>query len=101
MQQPKQANKNNNKVGLKAGDMERKTNVNNIINTIVMWALFFTFMILKLCNVIDWAWVWVTAPLWICTAFGVLMLIICGIIIAVQSVRYRKKFKMLEKRFWE
>ena len=27
--------------------------------------LFITFLVLKLCKVIDWSWWWVTAPLWI------------------------------------
>ena len=27
--------------------------------------LFCIFLTLKLCNVIDWSWWWVTAPLWI------------------------------------
>lgn len=26
--------------------------------------LFLVFLVLKLCNVIDWSWWWVTAPLW-------------------------------------
>lgn len=26
--------------------------------------LFITFLVLKLTNVIDWSWWWVTAPLW-------------------------------------
>jgi membrane protein YdbS with pleckstrin-like domain len=26
---------------------------------------FLVFLVLKLCNVIDWSWWWVTAPLWI------------------------------------
>ena len=27
--------------------------------------LFLIFLVLKLCNVINWSWWWVTAPLWI------------------------------------
>lgn len=27
-------------------------------------ALFIVFLTLKLCDVIDWSWWWVTAPLW-------------------------------------
>jgi hypothetical protein len=27
--------------------------------------LFYIFLILKLCGVINWSWWWVTAPLWI------------------------------------
>ena len=28
-------------------------------------ALFITFLVLKLTNVINWSWWWITAPLWI------------------------------------
>lgn len=27
--------------------------------------LFFIFLTLKLCNVIQWSWLWVTAPIWL------------------------------------
>ena len=27
--------------------------------------VFVVFLILKLCNIIDWSWWWVTAPIWI------------------------------------
>lgn len=26
--------------------------------------IFVAFLVLKLCNVIDWSWWWVTAPIW-------------------------------------
>lgn len=29
------------------------------------WALQLTFIILKLCGVINWSWWWVMSPLWI------------------------------------
>lgn len=32
------------------------------------------FVILKLCNVIDWSWWWVVSPIWI--YFGVVIIII-------------------------
>lgn len=39
-----------------------------------MFLLFLVFMILKLCDKIDWSWAWVTAPLWIPFGiFGVIM----------------------------
>ena len=33
--------------------------------------LFIAFMVLKLTNVINWSWWWVTAPLWIPFAIAV------------------------------
>jgi len=44
--------------------------------------LFIVFLILKLCNVIDWSWWWVTAPLWIPAGLALIVIIICGIIMA-------------------
>ena len=46
---------------------------------------FFTFLgiafiILKLCKVIDWAWVWVLAPIWISWALTAIIVIITLII---------------------
>lgn len=35
-----------------------------------------TFIVLKLCNVIAWSWLWVLAPLWI--PLGIVLLV-CGI----------------------
>lgn len=39
--------------------------------------LFIVFLVLKLTNVIDWSWWWVTAPLWgifiIAVIFGVII----------------------------
>ena len=60
--------------------MANKTSSNGIgIGTI----LFLIFMTLKLTNVINWSWWWVTAPLWIpfvlvFVVMGILGLIIYG-----------------------
>jgi len=37
-------------------------------------ALTIAFVVLKLCEVIDWSWWWVTAPLWMSFGLGVLIL---------------------------
>ncbi len=31
------------------------------------------FIVLKLCNVISWSWVWVLAPIWIEVGIGVIL----------------------------
>ena len=41
--------------------------------------LFLIFLVLKLCNVIDWSWWWVTSPLWISVILWVL--IVVGLVI--------------------
>lgn len=45
-------------------------------------ALTIAFIVLKLCNVINWKWVWVLAPLWIPIAI-VILIILIGIIVAI------------------
>jgi len=39
-----------------------------------------TFIVLKLCKVIDWSWWWVLSPLWISTGL-VLIILIVGFIL--------------------
>lgn len=43
--------------------------------------LFLVFLVLKLCGVIAWSWVWVTAPLWI----GALLWLAGLILVAVAA----------------
>lgn len=38
------------------------------------------FVVLKLCNVINWSWWWVFCPIWISFALGAFLIIILGII---------------------
>lgn len=38
--------------------------------------LTIAFIILKLCKVITWSWIWVLSPLWIGTVLGVLLALI-------------------------
>ncbi len=48
--------------------------------------LFIVFLVLKLTGVITWAWIWVTAPLWIGLIISVvilLVLLIMKIIVAM------------------
>lgn len=47
--------------------------------------LFITFLVLKLTNVIDWSWWWVTAPLWGGVALVAAFFIILGITIAISA----------------
>ena len=38
--------------------------------------LTIVFIVLKLCNVIDWSWLWVLSPLWISAIITVLIVVI-------------------------
>lgn len=41
------------------------------------------FIILKLCNVITWPWVWVLAPIWISWAIILFIILITTIIVFI------------------
>lgn len=51
--------------------------------------LTIVFVVLKLCGVIDWAWIWVLAPLWISAALTIILVILIFVIA-----------KIKEKQFW-
>jgi hypothetical protein len=42
--------------------------------------LFIVFLVLKLANVIDWSWWWVTSPLWIPFVIAAIIIGIVGVI---------------------
>ena len=43
--------------------------------------LTIVFIVLKLCKVISWSWVWVLAPTWIPTLIAILLLLILKFLI--------------------
>lgn len=53
--------------------------------------LFITFLVLKLTQVIDWSWWWVTAPLW--GGFAILAVIglVACLIFLTGFIRYKIK----------
>lgn len=38
--------------------------------------LTLVFIVLKLCKVINWSWIWVLSPIWITAIIGIVLLII-------------------------
>ncbi len=55
----------------------KEKNVNVNIGGLFSTLLLVAFIVLKLCHVIEWSWLWVLSPLWIPLAFT---LIVIGII---------------------
>lgn len=47
--------------------------------------LTIAFIVLKLCGVITWSWLWVLSPLWISVTLGIILIIISVVLL-------RKKF---------
>lgn len=52
--------------------------------------LFLIFMVLKLTDLIDWSWWWVTAPLWIPTGL-MLGIAVIGAVIGLYEVWMARK----------
>ena len=55
------------------------TNKNTGLST--SFVLFIVFLVLKLTDVIDWSWWWVTLPLWV--GWGILGVIFIGALLIV------------------
>ena len=47
--------------------------------------IFLAFLVLKLCNVIDWSWWWITAPLWAPFAIAIVGATIYLIILKIKK----------------
>ena len=45
--------------------------------------LAIAFIVLKLCNVIDWSWIWVLSPIWI----SLVLFIICVIVVIIWFIK--------------
>ena len=43
------------------------------------------FIVLKLCGVISWSWVWVLSPLWISFGLGLVVFLICLLICVIND----------------
>ena len=52
--------------------------------------LLVAFIVLKLCNVITWSWIWVLAPLWGPMVLGIIAICIIAILILFGITKYRK-----------
>lgn len=58
--------------------MENKTTNKNGVGFFGL--LTIAFIVLKLCGVINWSWIWILAPLWITWSVALLITIIVVII---------------------
>ena len=58
--------------------MDKKITIN--IGGIVPALLGVAFVILKLCKVIAWPWVWVLAPFWIPLALSIIIILILALL---------------------
>jgi len=64
--------------------MEKKVVVSSGISTSTLLGI--AFVVLKLCNIIDWSWVWVTAPFWIPLALCAAFFVVWGVIVLIIAI---------------
>ena len=69
--------------------MENKTE-KIIVNYSFVSLLAVAFIVLKLCGVIDWAWIWVLAPVWIPFALVLAIVVVTFIVAFVIALVQRK-----------
>ena len=53
--------------------------------------VFVLFLTLKLCNVIDWSWWWITAPLWMPLSAGLLIAFFFFIYLEIKNRKKRNE----------
>lgn len=61
--------------------------------------LTIAFIVLKLCDVIQWPWVWVVSPIWISAALIVLTIFIVYIVNIIKFRIIKRNQKRIEREF--
>ena len=57
-----------------------------VVHSPICMILFIVFLVLKLTNVINWSWWWVTAPLWIPVSIALVLLLIAIAILGIIAI---------------
>lgn len=59
----------------------KEKNVNVNIGGLFSTLLLVAFIVLKLCHVIEWSWLWVLSPLWIPLALSIIIVAIVAFLV--------------------
>lgn len=59
----------------------KEKNVNINMSGLLSTLLLVAFIILKLCHVIEWSWLWVLSPLWIPLALSIIIVAIVAFLV--------------------
>lgn len=65
--------------------MSNKTVVKTSQSFPLFTILFLIFMTLKLCGVITWSWIWVTAPIWAPILIVLTIFAVVGLVVLVKN----------------
>lgn len=49
----------------------------------LQWTLTIIFIVLKLCNLINWSWWWVFSPIWISIGLGIALILLALVFMLV------------------
>lgn len=72
--------------------MEKETKTTTVRSGIGFTGLLtIAFIVLKLCKVISWSWVWVLAPLWMSWAVALVTIILVSIVTLIIGLFIKKK----------
>lgn len=55
--------------------------------TIDLWSVFITLAILKVCNILNWSWWCITAPLWLPLVVFLMFLLYCVIFALIEVIK--------------
>lgn len=64
----------------------------NYFGFIITGLLTLLFIILKLCNIISWSWIWIVSPLWIVVGINILIILVFFFYTVIKVVRQNMKY---------
>lgn len=64
----------------------------NYFGFIITSLLTLLFIILKLCNIISWSWIWIVSPLWIVLGINILIILVFFIYTVIKVLRQNIKY---------
>lgn len=74
----------------------------NYFGFIITSLLTLLFIILKLCNIISWSWIWIVSPLWIVLGINILIILVFFFYTVIkvlrQNIKYHKEFEKNGKK---
>lgn len=64
----------------------------NYFGFLITGLLTLLFIILKLCNIISWSWIWIVSPLWIVLGINILIILVFFFYTVIKVLRQNIKY---------
>ena len=65
--------------------IEHNDNRSSNVLKLLVGILTISFVVLKLCKVITWKWIWVLSPLWIYVVIVLIAIVIMSIVVGIHN----------------